>query len=211
MAYKTITQAQLKNLDWLNQTGQSDFVKYESKEVNNLLEYYGIEFIKNVSEAIRQKELINSGKLSSSLSQKIVPDGSKVTLELYIADYYRFVDKGVKGVKSSKNAPDSPYKFKTLTGMSASGRASIKSLITNGKAKVRTITQSASRTEERGLKYKSSKSLIDKQTDTLIYMIKKYGIKKTGFFSDTFAKTFSTLEKDLAEALGYEVAINLIA
>lgn len=210
MAYKSITQAQVKNLNWLNQTGETGYVKYESKEINNLLDYYGIQFIKDVSEVIKNKQLVNSGKLSSSLSRKIVDDNGKPSLEIYIADYYRFVDKGVKGVRSHANAPDSPYKFKTLRGMSPKGRESIKSLITNGKAKVKTITQAASKTEEKGLKHKSKKSLIDEQTDTLIYLIKKYGIKKTGFFSDTFAKTFSTLEKDLADALGYEIAINLI-
>ena len=103
MAYKTITQAQLKNLDWLNQTGQSDFVKYESKEITSVLEFYGIQFIKDVSEEIRKKQLINSGNLSSSMSQKITKEDNKTTLDIYIADYYRFVDKGVKGVKSSKD------------------------------------------------------------------------------------------------------------
>jgi hypothetical protein len=210
MAVKTdMTSSQIANLTWLNQQGKG-YEKIDLKRLNALLDYYGLKALENINKKIVEKQVVNSGDMAKTMNYKITSDNNVDTISIYIKDYYRFVDKGVKGVTFDKNAPQSPYKFKTLTGMSKTGRESIKSLITSGRAKVRAITKSVSKTESKGLSHKGKKSLIDRQTDTLIYLIKKHGIKATNFFKEGFEETFKTLEQDLAEALSTDISINIV-
>jgi hypothetical protein len=206
----SITQSQVANLDWAsNQTGSANYNPLDI--INSVLEQYGLIAISNIQRNIKDRQVVNSGQMSSTMYQKLDVENGQQSLKIYIKDYYRFVDKGVKGVKSTKNAPKSPYRYKTLTGMSKEGRASIQSLITSGKAKVRVISQASSKTEKRGLQFKGTKkSLLDKQTDQLIYNIKRFGIKTTDFFKDGFQQTFKDLQKDLGEALKKDISINLI-
>jgi len=211
MAVKAdMTSNQIANLTWLNEQGNASFENVDLKRLNALLDYYGLLALRNINKKIIEKGVVNSGDMAKTMYYELTDDNNVDTLSIYIKDYYRFVDKGVKGVKFDKNAPQSPYRFKTLTGMSKTGRESIKSLITSGRAKVRSIKQSASKTESKGLGFKGKKSLIDRQTDTLIYLIKKHGIKATNFFKEGFEETFKTLEKDLGEALSTDIAINIV-
>lgn len=204
-----ITQSQVANLDWLHTTGSSEYNPIEI--INSVLEQYGLIAISNIQKNIKDRQVVNSGQMSSTMYQKLDVENGKQSLKIYIKDYYRFVDKGVKGVKKQSNAPDSPYKFKSLTSMSKEGRSSIQSLITSGKAKVRVINKASSKTEKRGLQFKGTKkSLLEKQTNQLIYNIKKYGIKTTDFFKDGFEDTFKDLQEDLANALKKDISINII-
>jgi hypothetical protein len=205
----SITQSQVANLDWLNSTGSSEYNSVEI--INSVLEQYGLVAISNIQRNIKDRQVVNSGQMSSTMYQKVDNENGQQSLKIYIKDYYRFVDKGVKGVKSTNNAPKSPYRYKTLTGMSKEGRSSIQSLITSGKAKVKVISQASSKTERRGLQFKGTKkSLLEMQTDQLIYNIKKYGIKTTNFFKDGFEETFKDLQKDLGAALKKDISINII-
>jgi len=205
----SITQSQVANLDWLNSTGSADYNPVEI--INSVLEQYGLIAISNIQRNIKDRQVVNSGQMSSTMYQKLDVENGQQSLKIYIKDYYRFVDKGVKGVDYDKNAPKSPYQYRSLYKMSKEGRASIQSLITSGKAKVRVISQAKSKTEKRGLQFKGTKkSLLDRQTDQLIYNIKKHGIKTTNFFKDGFEQTFKDLQKDLGAALKKDISINLI-
>jgi hypothetical protein len=109
----------------------------------------------------------------------------------------------VKGVRSSKNAPNSPYQFKNY-GMSADGRKSIRDYIESGRAKIRSVKQDKALgigTERK------SKSLIDVQTDTLIYLIKKYGIKATNYFTKTIEQSQKDIQVLMAEAIGKDFVL----
>jgi hypothetical protein len=132
-------------------------------------------------------------------------------LTVKVLDYYDFVNEGVRGVKSSRNAPGSPYKYKNY-GMSPDGRKSIKQYIQSGKAKVSSTMNDKARgigLERKGVKFAEKKSLIDRQVDNMIYMIKRFGIKKTNYFTDTVKQVFADFEVQMGEALGYDVKINL--
>ena len=47
------------------------------------------------------------------------------------------------------------------------------------------------------------------QTDQLIYLIKKYGIKRTRYFDDAFDTVFGTFAEDMAKAYGQDVAFSI--
>ena len=63
--------------------------------------------------------------------------------------------------------------------------------------------------ERKNIKQAKKKSLIDQQVDTLIYNIKKYGIKQTDYFTDAFEKVFANWEQDMADAFGEDVKLAL--
>ena len=185
--------------------------KFEFYVASNLLEQYGVEFAKVLAENIRKKGLVSSGALADNIFPQITDNGNKLIIK--VLDYYDYVNEGVRGVKSSKNASGSPYKFKNY-GMNPEGRKSIRQYIQSGKAKVSSTMNDKARgigLESKGVKFKEKKSLIDRQVDNLIYNIKKYGIKKTNYFTDTVKEVFADFEAQMGEALGYDVKINLEA
>jgi hypothetical protein len=131
-------------------------------------------------------------------------NGSK-SLNIYFVNYAKFVDKGVKGWGSSKNAPNSPYQYKTK-GMNAEGRESIKNYILSGKAKVRVKDvkkYGAVGGEKKGV------SLLDAKVNTLVYLIKKYGIKTTNFIKEPTDRVFKDLPTAIAEEIGQQIAIQI--
>ena len=130
-----------------------------------------------------------------------------MTLNISYAYYAKFVDEGVKGVRSSKNAPNSPYQFKNF-GMSADGRESIKRWLSSAKAKVRSkdVQKYGAVGTERKFK-KISES--EQRLNTTIYNIKKYGIKARNFIDPVLKKTLEGFEQELGEAIGKTITINI--
>ena len=184
--------------------------EFETFVASNILEQYGAEFKRVLEDIMKQRQIVGAtGDLMDSINPIIDNDGKRLTITML--DYYDFVNEGVKGVRNNKNAPNSPYKFKNY-GMNAEGRASIKQYILSGKAKVSNKQVRGKTTiglERKGVKMSEKKSLIDRQVDTLIYNIKKYGIKQTDYFTDAFEKVFANWEQDMAEAFGEDVKLAL--
>lgn len=177
----------------------------------NVLEQYGAEFKRKIGELMNQRQVVGSGKLLDSITPIIIEEGPNTTLQIRLLDYYDYPNQGVKGVRSSKNAPKSPYRYKNY-GMNEEGRASIKQYILSGKAKVSAVRNDKAAgigLERKGISQKPKKSLIDKQTDQLIYMIKKYGIKATNYFTDAFKDTMKDFEVTMSEAVGRDIVLTL--
>jgi hypothetical protein len=201
----SFSKAQSRALDKIGSSRD----EFEFFVASNILEQYGAEFKAELERIMKERQISASGDLADSINPQVDNDGKRLTITML--DYYDFVNEGVKGVKSSKNASTSPYKFKNY-GMNAEGRASIKNYILSGKAKVRSTGGDKARgigLERKGVQLSQKKSLIDRQVDTLIYNIKKYGIKKTDYFTDAFEKVFANWEQDMAEAFGEDVALSL--
>ena len=195
---------------FLDKSGQGGYVEF--KVVSNILGQYEVEFLKNVENTIKKKQVVSSGYLGSNIKTEIVQESNGSTsLLVKVPDYYDYPNKGVKGVKSSKNAPNSPYKYKNY-GMSAEGRASIKRSISEGKMKVSNIRSDKAAgigQEGKSLKYKPKLSLLDRQTNQAIYMIKRFGIKTTNYFDDAVKMTFENLQDDMREAVKRDIIIQI--
>lgn len=208
----TITQAQAKNLDWLNSTGGESVERVDMSLTGGILIKYGATLLQKVEENIKKREVTASGTLLNSIRVEPIKNGEDVIgIQIKLINYFSYVDKGVKGVKSSKNAPNSPYQYKNY-GMSEKGRKSIRKYIQSGKAKV-TATDvkkyGVVGSERKGASFKPKKSLIDSQVERMIYMIKRFGIKKTNFFTDAWNETFKDIESTLAQTIGNDIAINI--
>jgi hypothetical protein len=90
--------------------------------------------------------------------------------------------------------------------MNQEGRNSIKRYIESGKAKVSSLDvkrYGAVKGE------KKSKSLIDARVDTLVYLIKKYGIKTKNFIDKPLKDTFKDLEVKIADEFAVNIAVQI--
>ena len=200
---KSISQAQSENARFLDGVNEN-ISDYSDKATLTAMELifadYAEQFKDEITAQLNRKQINASGNLESNIQPIVYDNGTG--FEIRMLDYYDFVNKGVKGVKSSRNAPNSPYKYKNY-GMSVEGRASIKRYIESGKAKV-SIKQKAVGYENKNI------SLIDAQVNTMVYNIKKYGIKQTGYFDAAIEKVFKNFSTKISQAIGKQIAIEII-
>ena len=171
--------------------------------VNSVLEQYAAEFLKNISYYANNKKVVSSGDLINSMVPEIVEGNGSILFRLKMIDYYDFPNEGVKGLRSSKNAPKSPYKYRNY-GVPQSMKDSLKKYIQSGKAKITSVMNDKALGkggERKGLRFAGKKTLIDTQVATLGYLIKRFGIKSTNYFTDAFNKTFEDFEVKMFEAV----------
>lgn len=174
------------------------------KVTENILEQIGVFFIENLGKRANQKRVVASGKLISETTYRIINND---TLQIIMPDYFDYPNEGVKGVKSSTNAPGSPYQFKNY-GMNAAGRKSIKQYIQSGKAKVSVVRKTKDKALGIGLE-KKRLSIADAQTNKLIYLIKRQGIKRTEYFNLALNDTLKDVEGVIGEAVANDIVISL--
>lgn len=99
-------------------------------------------------------------------------------------DYWNFVDKGVKGVKSSRKAPDSPFKFGTGTGRKGGLTAGIMGWVKRKRFQFR------NKKTGQFISYESTSFLI-------IRSIWNKGLATTNFFTKPFEQAFKRLPDDI--------------
>jgi len=207
---KSISQRQkiLLQDTFLEGTGSAIVTDTLNSTIEGFLSTLGNKFKDEWVQTINAKKIVASGNIEKNLEFVIdETDADKVTLNILFPNYAKFVDKGVKGVKSSKNAPDSPYQFKNY-GMNAEGRASVKRWLDSGKAKV--TARDVKKYGSVGTESKFKKiSEADSKLNTLIYNIKKYGIKKRDFIDPVLNTTLDGAAKELGDIIGKEIVINI--
>jgi hypothetical protein len=187
--------------------GGTDIVEFGV--VAGVLQQYGAELLTNISYFGNERGVVGSGDLLNNMIPEELNENGVDIFRLRMYDYYDYPNQGVKGVNSFSNAPGSPYQYRNY-GMSSEGRASLKKYILSGKAKVASVQNDKALGiggEKKGVSFSKSKTLIDKQVDTLAYLIKRFGIKKTNYFTDAFNKTFKSFEVDMVEAAGRDIVI----
>lgn len=202
-----INKAQKEALSSGFDFGGDDIVEFGV--VNGVLGQYSADLLTNIDKFAKAKSITASGDLLNNMIPEIVEENGIIIFRLRMLDYYDYPNEGVKGVRSSENAPSSPYQYKNY-GMPASGRASLKRYILSGRAKVSSVMNDKALGiggEKKGVRFAEKKTLIDRQVDTLAYLIKRFGIKTTNYFTDAFNETFKNFEVKMAEALETDIVI----
>lgn len=200
--------AKKDTFEWLDNTGSNEYKRNDENAFRDNIEKKIERYLKQVQKAARKYKLIDKGNLVSEKGYRVErTDIDKITmLQIFMINYGLYQDKGVQGVKDSSNAPNSPYKFKTL-GMPESAIESLSKSIKSGKKKVRNVQY-----EKVGLETKASDSEGDvmSQARSMAYMIKSYGIKTKPFFTEVFEKNFGKLTESDKEALKKSLVATLI-
>ena len=199
----------------LGENKQDFIMRGKMVEVEAILADYAKKFINAAQRNLRAKQKIDTGELLD-MNFEVTYMGSSYILTVgyekgsKAEQYWDFVNKGVAGV--GKSLSGSPYKFKTK-GASKKMIDAMQGWIT------RHNIQPSDKYTIKGLekKRKSIRSTISK-TNNLRSLatafargIKKKGIEQTNYF-DNALKLFNSAEfqKDIAEAVGYEVQIAIV-
>ena len=183
----------------LNFLGGSEEYSLGATGIGNII---GL-FQKRVAEEAEKSRVIDSGRMLSgeNFKQTITEKDDLTIIDLFMVKYADYVNQGVKGVDSSKNAPNSPYQYKNY-GMPEEARKSILNSVISGKMKVSDISRT--KYGKIGLESKSQKTpnqqdINERETNQIVYLIKKFGIKETGFINRAWELFKQDLQNNLKE------------
>ena len=84
----------------------------EPKSIGDVMNNLAIRVTQEVLKQIDAEQLIDTGNLRQSVQMPVKFFGTKFVATLFMADYYDYINKGVKGTVSDAKAPGSPYSFK---------------------------------------------------------------------------------------------------
>tara|TARA_Y100000361_G_C11098304_1_gene310410 strand:+ start:160 stop:687 length:528 start_codon:yes stop_codon:yes gene_type:complete len=140
---------------------------------------------------LTRKGIGDTKKLYNSLDYDLKVHKQSFFLSFMMEDYGTFKDKGVKGVKSSKKAPNSPYQFGTGTGKKGGLTKAIDKWVKRNRIQFRTK-------KGRFTTYKATSFLIRRS-------IWNTGLKTTNFFTKPFEDNFKKLPDQIVESYGLDV------
>jgi hypothetical protein len=141
---------------------------------------------------------------ASTLASTMYPDPSELGIKIIGADYYDFVNQGVKGVFNYNKAPQSQYQFRNL-GVSPDMLKSFKEYI--------------ARTGSKGLKKQSlirknkkkQADIIEKEAMQMAVATKIGGIKPMNFVEPAVgAKRLKVLNRALSKEIGTKIKLAII-
>ena len=84
----------------------------EPKNIGDVMNNLAIRVTQEVLKQIDAEQLMDTGNLRQSVQMPVKFFGTKFVATLFMADYYDYINKGVKGTISQAKAPGSPYSFK---------------------------------------------------------------------------------------------------
>ena len=82
--------------------------------IQEMLSRYIVEFLNTASDNLEKTNSISTGKLNESLDYNIVRTNNGYRIDFTALEYFKFVDKGVRGAGSSEKNQTSPYRFKYI-------------------------------------------------------------------------------------------------
>ena len=193
----SISNSNLNALPIFAQEGLGEF-----EILTAAMDKVAVKFLENLEANIKAAKFAGSGSLLTNMTYEVSPDGKSV--DIILNNYYDFVNQGVRGWGSSTNAPNSPYSYSKKPKSSSNGefRRSIKQYIESGRAKIQNVRN------DRALGIGTErKSLIDANTDTLMYLIRRFGIKATNYFTKTVNESRDDIQLIIAEAVGKDIIL----
>lgn len=159
--------------------------------VSDELHKFGKSLVKQSRTNLTKKGKNNTSNLYKSLSYEVKVNKNSFEFSFLMEDYGDFVDKGVKGAKSSVKAPTSPFKFGKGTGKKGGLTKGIDRWVRQKRIQFR-------KPNGRFMTYDSTSFLIRRS----VFLT---GIKTTLFYSRPFELGFKRLPDELVEAYALEI------
>ena len=180
----------------------------ELSDIEKMMSDYITKFLNAASDNLNKNQSVTTGNLLDSLNFNIESTKAGYTINFTALDYYKFVDKGVRGAGASRKNNTSPYKFKFITPSKSHVTAIEKWIIRNR------LTATARDVNRYGRTGRERKAIAPtKGRKTLAYIIaksiKRDGLYETGFWTDAFNDTFKDFGVKMSEALGKTITVNL--
>ena len=162
------------------------------------LQATGKEIIRRARIRLARNKKNVTGRLRDSMKAEVDIVEPKDTVFLAFtfkgADYWRFVDLGVKGSRSSKKAPNSPYRFGTGSGRKGGLTAGIDRWV---------IQKNIKGTRDEQGRFTPRKTLVR----LIANKIFTTGIKPSYFFTAPYDAVIKEREPKLALAIGQDLAV----
>lgn len=204
------SQAQFLNSGFVNTLGSQkiDYDGLELTAIAGTLVQVAAQFANNAVDNLQKADRISTGHLADSIKPtKLQVSGSKLQVDITVAEYYKYVDHGVKGWAGTNG--DSTFQFKKPSGKSGQKTSAMvtairKWVIKEGLKQRNNKYKPISKRESK----RGKKTFTDTSTKTAIIiaaLIKKRGLKKTNFWS----KAVKSLKKDIKNSFGKAMAIDV--
>lgn len=198
----------------LNSDLRSDYKTFDGKALEMALYNIAVEFITAATDNLQAADRVSSGGLLESIKpSEIIVMGKKMTIEISVLDYYKFIDKGVKGWQSGSPS-DSPYSFKAPAGKSGKKSSEMVTAIRKWLIKEGLKAKATSKNPKNAIssREKRRQKITDTATSTAIMIagiVRKQGLKKTNFWTDAEDKASKFAESELETALTISVINSL--
>ena len=165
---------------------------------------YVKEFESRVATDLDRVGRVDTGDLASSIRYETTETANGLIIEVYVNDYYKFVDKGVRGVGRNNINTTSPYKFRFLNP-SKSHQNAIRKWLKNNDVKSR-----ATDVKKYGAVGREQRQPTDTTLAFLVARkIKRVGLPYTGFWEKSIDAVFKDFDVKMSQALGIDVRVNL--
>lgn len=198
----------------LNSDSPKDYTTFDGKALEMALYNIAVEFITAATDNLQAADRVSSGGLLESIKpSEIMVMGKKMTIEISVLDYYKFLDKGVKGWQSGTPG-DSPYAFKAPAGKSGKKSSEMVTAIRKWLIKEGLKAKATSKNPKNAIssREKRRQKITDTATSTAIMIagiVRKQGLKKTNFWTDAEATASKFAESELETALTISVINSL--
>jgi hypothetical protein len=198
----------------LNSDLKSDYKTFDGKALETALYNIAVEFINAAVDNLNAADRVSSGGLLESIRpSEIIVMGKKMTIEISVLDYYKFIDKGVKGWQSGSPS-DSPYSFKPPVKNSGKKSSAMVTAIRKWLIKEGLRSKATSKNPKNAISARESRrqKITDTSTSTAIMIsgiVRKRGLKKTNFWTDAEDKASKFAESELETALTISVINSL--
>ena len=198
----------------LNSDSPSRFKEFDGKALETALYNIAVEFINSAVDNLNAADRVSTGGLLESIKpSEIVVMGKKMTINISVLDYYKFIDKGVRGWQSGEPG-DSPYAFKAPAGRGGKKSSEMVTAIRKWLIKEGLKSNATSKNPKHAISARESRrqKITDTSTSTAIMiagMVRKKGLKKTNFWTDAEAKASAFAEKEFETALSISVINSL--
>ena len=206
----TKRQAQFLGSNYDLQLDDNNIGNYQTVKLNavaDALYYLAAKYVEFATDNLEKADRVASGALSSSivaLPMEIM--GTVYSVSIKLDDYYKFVDKGVKGWQDEKGG-NSPYQFKNY---GKSGKKSSKMVTAIRKWLVSQSLQGTAVNAKKSIykREKKNASITDTSTKLAIIIsrsIKKKGLKPSHFWSDAEKSVMQLAEAEFAAAIKVDI------
>ena len=198
----------------LNSDSPKDYKTFDGKALETALYNVAVEFITAATDNLQAADRVSSGGLLESIKpSEIVVMGKKMTIEISVLDYYKFLDKGVRGWQSGTPG-DSPYAFKAPAGKSGKKSSEMVTAIRKWLIKEGLKAKATSKNPKHAISSREQRrqKITDTATSTAIMIagiVRKQGLKKTNFWTDAEAKASKFAESEFETALTISVINSL--
>lgn len=205
---KKYTETEYNKLIDLNSAEAGEFKQFDGQPFEVALFNVAASFSDAAATNLQNADRVASGDLLESIKpSEIKISGNTMEIDIAVLDYYKFIDKGVKGWKSG-NPSDSPYSFKQPekggSGKKSSAMVTAirKWLIKEG-MKSRQLSRK-SPTHAISSRERRRQKITDAATSTAIKVagiIRRQGLKKTNFWTDAEKTALKVAQDEFGTAL----------